>query len=49
MTDNISKDQVSVNNRFNLRYIYESDITSIDDDYESPFSCFDSDYYEREQ
>ena len=49
MTDNISLDQVRVSNIFNLKSLYELDDTTIDDDYESPFSCIDCDYYEPKQ
>jgi len=49
MADNISLDQVRVNNRYNLKSLYELDATNIDDDYESPFSYIDCNYYEPEQ
>ena len=49
MTDNNSMDHVRVNNRFNLRSLYESDLTNGDDNYESPFSYIDCDDCELEQ
>jgi len=49
MADNISLDQVRVNDRFNLKSLYELDATNIDDNYESPFSYIDCNYYEPEQ
>ena len=42
-------DQIRVNKGYNLRYIYESDLTNVDEDYESPFSCINCDYYEPDQ